>query len=45
MKSKELYQQILGIEYPWEVTEVKLSLEEEEVDIKVEYVSNTTEMP
>jgi len=31
MKSKELYQQILGIEYPWEVTGVELSLENEEI--------------
>ncbi|RKY44086.1 MAG: hypothetical protein DRP88_08625 [Candidatus Neomarinimicrobiota bacterium] len=45
MKSKELYQQILGIEYPWEVTGVELSLEDEEVLVRVEYVSNTAKCP
>ena len=31
MKSKELYQQIVGIGYPWEVRDVELSLENEEI--------------
>ena len=41
MKSKELYQQILGIGYPWEVRDVEqLSLENEEIYIKVDCASD-----
>jgi len=45
MKSKELYQQILGIEYPWEVRDVELYLENEEIYIKVDYASNKAKCP
>ncbi len=36
MRDKELYKQIMGIYSPWEVTEVELSMETEEVTVHVE---------
>ena len=38
MNSKDLYKQILRIECPWEVRDVELSIENEEIYIKVDYV-------
>lgn len=37
MKDTQLYSQILGIHEPWEVTEVKLSLPNDEVEVTVAY--------
>lgn len=35
MKDTQLYSQILGIEKPWKVAEVKVSLSDDEVEVKV----------
>lgn len=35
MRDKELYKQILGIQNPWEVTEVELSVDAGEVTVHV----------
>ncbi len=37
MKDTQLYSQILGIEKPWKVTDVKVSLPEDEVEVIVEH--------
>ncbi len=39
MRDKELYKQILGIQAPWEVTEVELSMAAGEVTVHVEHDS------
>jgi transposase len=39
MRDKELYQQILGIQTPWMVTEVEPSMTAGEVTVHVEYES------
>jgi transposase len=36
MRDKDLYAKILGIESPWAVTDVDLSVEDGEVKVKVE---------
>lgn len=40
MRDKELYKQILGIESPWEVTEVELCVEANEVKVYVEHTAD-----
>ena len=37
MQDRELYRKILGIESPWDVTEVKLDVKNQQVDIWVEH--------
>lgn len=37
MHDKELYSQVLGLESPWKVKEVRLSVEEQRVDIWIEW--------
>ncbi|APF19706.1 hypothetical protein [Caldithrix abyssi] len=39
MKDKELYKQILGLPSPWQVANVELHVEKEEVDIEIIYNS------
>jgi hypothetical protein len=34
MQDKELYQQILGLQSPWSVSEVKLELESQQIRIR-----------
>jgi transposase len=41
MKDKELYKQILGITFPWEVEHVELNLESGSVDVYLEHASKT----
>ncbi|MGH9486475.1 MAG: ISL3 family transposase [Terriglobales bacterium] len=41
MRDKQLYQQILGIESPWRVTAVDVSMEEGEVKVEVEAKPDT----
>lgn len=41
MRDKELYKQILGVQSPWEVTEVELSVEAGEVTVHVEQEAGT----
>jgi len=41
MRDKELYQQIMGIERPWTVSHVELSLKEGEVKVHVEQETGT----
>lgn len=40
-----LYNRILGLENPWQVSEVKLDLDREEVTIRIIYKSNTAACP
>ena len=40
MDDKELYKQILGINFPWEITDLNLNLQDEQLDIYVKYISN-----
>lgn len=42
MQDRELYQYILGLESPWSVESVKLSLEEQRVDIIVQHPEHTS---
>jgi len=37
MEDKELYQHILGLETPWSVAEVKLDLDQQQIDIHVSH--------
>ncbi len=39
MRDRELYQQILGISHPWQVTDIRLSLPDRQVVVVVEYAS------
>lgn len=41
MDDKELYRQILGVVTPWAISRVKLDMEKQEVDIFLEYPSDT----
>lgn len=41
MRDKELYKQIMGIDTPWEVTDVELSVEAGEVRVHVKRVAGT----
>ena len=41
MRDRELYQQILGLKAPWKVSEVKLSIEQQQVDVFVEHPTGT----
>jgi transposase len=46
MRDTDLYARILGVERPWQVTDVELRLEEGEVEVKVEYArSGSTSCP
>jgi transposase len=45
MKDTQLYSQILGISEPWEVTEIKLSLEDDEVEVMVSHCGGTLSCP
>jgi transposase len=45
MKDKNLYKQILGLSLPWEVTNVDLNIEDEEVDIEISYNSDKGSCP
>ncbi len=37
MQDKELFQQILGLESPWSVAEVKLDIENQQVNVHVDH--------
>lgn len=41
MQDKELYQQILGLELPWSVSEVKLDMENQQINIHVTHREGT----
>lgn len=41
MQDRELYQQILGLKTPWKVSEVKLSIQQQQVDVFVEHPTGT----
>ena len=41
MQDKEFYQQILGLQSPWFVADVKLDTENQQVDIHVEHPQGT----
>jgi len=41
MQDRELYQQILGLKEPWTVSQVSLSLQQEQVDVFVEHPAGT----
>lgn len=41
MRDTELYRQVLGLESPWEVTRVELSVKEQRVDVWVDHPSKT----
>ncbi|MEI8018406.1 MAG: ISL3 family transposase [Schlesneria sp.] len=41
MQDRELYQQILGLKTPWKVSEVELSIEQQQVDVFVEHPTGT----
>ena len=41
MEDKELYQHILGLETPWSVDEVKLDLDQQQIDIHVNHRRGT----
>ena len=45
MKDTQLYSQILGIEKPWKVTDVKVSLPEDEVEVFVEHGGSKLSCP
>jgi hypothetical protein len=38
MQDKELYQYILGLQSPWSVSEVKLHVENQRIDVHVEHM-------
>ena len=40
MHDRELYQQILGLTYPWQVEDIRLDLEERQVVVVAGYVSS-----
>lgn len=42
MRDRELYEQILGLQAPWHVSKVELSLERNEVDVYLEHASDAT---
>ena len=37
MQEREFYQQVLGLESPWYVSDVKLDMESQQVDVYVEH--------
>ncbi|MCE2813614.1 MAG: transposase family protein [Planctomycetaceae bacterium] len=41
MQDKELYQHILGLTSPWTVSEVKLNMQDEEIQVRVEHPVGT----
>ena len=41
MQDKELYQHILGLTSPWTVSEVKLDIPAEEIQVRVEHPAGT----
>jgi transposase len=41
MQHKELYQHILGLTSPWTVSEVKLDIPSEEIQVRVEHPAGT----
>lgn len=41
MQDRELYQQILGLKEPWTVSQVSLSLQQQQVDVFVEHPAGT----
>lgn len=41
MEEKDFYQQILGLESPWFVADVKLDTAKQQVDIRVEHAEGT----
>lgn len=41
MQDRELYQQILGLKSPWTVSQVSLSLQQQQVDVFVEHPAGT----
>lgn len=41
MQDKKLYQLILGLNSPWTVSEVKLKLKDEKIQVRVEYPVDT----
>ena len=45
MRDKELYKQILGIQAPWEVTEVELSMAAGAVTVHVEHEARDAPNP
>ena len=45
MKDTQLYNQILGIEKPWKVTDVKVSLPEDEIEVIVEHAGSKLSCP
>ena len=45
MKDTQLYSQILGIEKPWKVTDVQVSLANDEVEITVDHGSGKLTCP
>jgi len=45
MKDTQLYSQILGIEKPWKVTDVQVSLADDEVEVTVEHGSGKLACP
>ncbi len=45
MKDTQLYSQILGIEKPWKVTDVKVSLPEDEIEVIVEHAGSKLSCP
>jgi len=38
--STELYRQLLGVSYPWIVSEVRQDVRNKEITVKVEYTDN-----
>ena len=45
MKDTQLYAQILGIEKPWQVSDVKVSLSNDEVEITVNHGFRPVDLP
>lgn len=45
MKDTQLYSQILGIEKPWKVAEVKVSLADDEVEVRVTHSGSKLNCP
>lgn len=41
MQDKALYQHILGLTSPWTVSEVKLNMQDEEIQVRVEHPVGT----
>jgi len=45
MNDTTLYTQILGLDKPWNVTDVQLDVLKEEIIVKIEYASSTELCP